>query len=87
MKRLSTTVLLTALLTLPLAAETQKSEGFIRNIQNDLNLYGFKHVDASELTNQQLGALHLKLSKSVGFFGYEAIRRKQEIKVILGWSK
>lgn len=81
-------LLMSVALTAPLAAETpQKSDAFVRNIQHELNLFGFKHVDAAELTNQQLGALHLKLSNSVSPFGLAAIQRKQEIKVILGWTQ
>jgi hypothetical protein len=74
-------------LSVPIAAETKKPNTLTRNVQNDLNLFGFKHVDATELSNHQLGALHLTFSNSVSPIGYEGIRRKQEIKVILGWEK
>lgn len=86
MKIILSTVVALSLAT-PLLAETQISDGFIRNIEHELSLFGFRDVDASTLTNQQLGALHLKLSNSVSPFGFEAIRRKQEIKTILGWAK
>ncbi len=87
MKHLSTAILLSAVMALPVSAENTKSDAFIRNIEHELKVFGFKDVDATTLSNQQLGALHLKLSNSVSPFGFEAIRRKQEIKVILGWTE
>ncbi|MEP5760827.1 MAG: hypothetical protein ABJ327_16255 [Litoreibacter sp.] len=59
----------------------------VRSVQNDLNLYGFSNVDAKELTGKQISALYLRFSNSVGLFGAGATRRKQEIKVILGWAE
>ncbi|GFE65027.1 hypothetical protein [Litoreibacter roseus] len=58
----------------------------VNSVQNRLNLYGFSDVDARELTNHQIAALHLKFSEAPGLFGGKSIRFKQEIKVILEWD-
>ena len=67
----------------PVVAAPNKQ--LVASVQHRLNVLGFSKVDAGTLSTAQIGALHLRLQGSFAF-GYNRIRKQQEVKVILQWK-
>lgn len=57
----------------------------VRSVEHRLATIGMRDVDASQLTTQQVGALHLRLQGNFTF-GLNRIRAQQDVKVILNWG-
>ncbi len=72
-----------AVLVTPVTAAPNQQ--LVNSVQHRLNILGFSHVDAGELTTNQIGALHLRLQGNYTF-GLNRVRARQEVKVILEWD-
>ncbi|CUH15794.1 hypothetical protein JSE7799_00323 [Jannaschia seosinensis] len=56
-------------------------------VQHRLNLLGFGHVHARELSVRQLAALHLELQgRALALGGLHRMKTRQRVEVILGWD-